>query len=98
MLKTPKINVLRGKMTVEIPVNPGSVESLKDAAGKLTSLYEHAIDFGAQVAMPEPHVARIPEPPAEPVEGNLDPPESTPEAADDPLDIPPHMVRTRAAK
>lgn len=62
MPKTSKISVLRGKMTVEIPVNPGSVESLKDAAGKLTSVYEHAVDLGAQVAMPEPHVVRVPAP------------------------------------
>lgn len=60
MTKTPKISVLRGKMTYDIPVNPGSLESLKDAATKLTSVYEHAIALGAQVAMPEPHVARVP--------------------------------------
>jgi len=92
MLKTPKISVLRGKMTFDFPVNPGSVESLKDAAGKLTSVYEHAIDLGAQVAMPEPHVTRVPaqhaSEPVVPEAPDAEPPDD--DLADMPENLRPH--------
>ena len=46
MSKTPKINVLTVTLKVDIPVDPGSLRSVQDAAGQSERLREVANKIG----------------------------------------------------
>ncbi len=64
MSKTPKINVLTVTLKVDIPVDPGSLRSVQDAASSAERLREVGNKIGR--ATVETRLARVPAPQPEP--------------------------------
>ena len=81
-----KINVLTVTLKVDIPVDPGSLRSVQDAAGQAERLGEAASKVGR--ATVETRLNRVPEP-----EPKLEAVEPKPEPAAAELDIPENLRR-----
>ena len=79
----PKINVLTAKLTVHIPLDPGDIDSVLQAADWVERLRAHAASMGETTV--ETRVARVTAPEPEP---------KAPEPAADGLDIPESLRRT----
>ena len=96
MPKTPKIDVITVKLTCHIPVNRDNREAVDAAYATAQGLCVAAEGLGQTTW--EKRLNRVPAPApapvaAEPVEGNLDPPESKSEAPDDGMDFPDGLDR-----
>ncbi len=83
-----KIHVLTVKLTVHIPVDPGDVMSVQEAANYAEILRGAGEDYGQTTMETRLNRVPAPEPKAEGPE-----PEPGPEPADDGLDIPDKLRR-----
>ena len=90
MPKTPKIDVITVKLTVHIPVDPGSVDSVQEAADDVEQLLAHGNGLGQ--ASIETRLNRVPAP--EPKAEASEPEPEANDPADDNLDIPESLRRT----
>ncbi|KKL55643.1 hypothetical protein LCGC14_2253350 [marine sediment metagenome] len=90
MPKTNKINVLTVKLTVHIPVDPGSVDSVQEAADDIEQLLAHGNGLGQ--ASIETRLNRVPAP--KPAPEASEPALAANDPADDNLDIPERLRRT----
>ena len=84
----PKIHVLTVKLTVHIPVNPGSPDSVKRAADQADALRAAGSIVGETTV--DWRLNRVPAPKPAPEASEPEPTES----ADDGLDIPENLKRT----
>ena len=94
MPKTPKINVLTVTLKVDIPVDPGDVDSVQEVAGHAERLGTVARELGETTIETRLNRVSAPEPKSEP-EG--DEPE-TGASAPDGLDIPDKLRRVPKSK